>query len=341
MTLVPGEAIRATDYHTAGEPFRIVSDDVPPINGATVAEKRTSAQRSPHVNAMREFLCREPRGHANMYGCFIVDADDAGADFGALFWHNDGFSTACGHGTIALGTWAVQTGRVPANPDGVSHVTIDVPSGRVVAHVRQVDGLVRSVTFENVPSYVVRQSVGVHTSAGELEVDIAFGGALYASLDAAAAGTTVTSENAPQLRQLGREIKDALNQTSLSHHPVDPRLSGIYGVIFFERLDNTPEGPFQRNVTVFADGQIDRSPCGSGTAARLALLANAGEIRPDQALRHESIIGTQFIGRFRSAPDSAPANAIIADVEGMAYKTGDHVFTLADADPLSSGFLLA
>src|ERR1017187_721663 len=333
-------SVHTFDYHTAGEPFRIVAGGLPPIRGATVAEKRIFAQHSVEVDSIRALLCQEPRGHTDMYGCFVVAPDDADADFGALFWHNDGYSTACGHGTIALGVWAVQTGRVKTKPDGVTPVTIDVPSGRVVAHVKQVAGTIASVTFENVASYPVKHSVGVETSVGRVAVDIAFGGALYASIEASALGLEVTPQNASSLRAIGREIKWALNDTEVSLHRADPRLSGIYGTIIFDDLGDTPDGPHQRNVTIFADGRIDRSPCGSGTAARLALLADAGRLGPDKVLTHDSIIGTRFIGRFRPALGGEPRGAIIAEVEGMAYRTGDGEFTLDESDPVGTGFLL-
>lgn len=275
-----------------------------------------------------------------MYGCFIVPADDHDADFGALFWHNDGYSTACGHGTIALGVWAVQTGRVEAAPDGVTPVTIDVPSGRVVAHVRQDARTVTGVVFENVASYPVALSVGVDTSVGRVSVDLAFGGALYACVEASALGLEVTPEYSEQLTRLGREVKWALNDSELARHPEDDRLSGVYGTIIFDDLGDTASGPHQRNVTVFADGRVDRSPCGSGTAARLALLADSGRLGPDQVLTHDSIIGTRFIGRAREIAGGAARRAIIPEVEGMAYKTGEHTFALDSLDPLDTGFLL-
>ena len=332
--------VRTIDYHTAGEPFRIVVDGAPQIGGATVAGRRIRAQDSPEIDGLRTLLCREPRGHADMYGCFIVPADDDGADFGALFWHNDGYSTACGHGTIALGVWAVQTGRVHAVTDGVTPVTIDVPSGRVVAHVRQDAGTVTGVVFENVASYPVARSVHVDTSVGQVSVDIAFGGALYACVEASELGLEVAPEYTAQLMTIGREIKWALNDSEVARHPDDERLSGIYGTIIFDDLGDTLHGPHQRNVTVFADGRIDRSPCGSGTAARLALLADSGRLGPNQVLTHDSIIGTRFIGRASPAPGGDARRSIIAEVEGMAYKTGEHVFALEATDPIQSGFLL-
>jgi proline racemase len=344
------DPVRTIDYHTAGEPFRIVLDEIV-IPGTTVAEKRITAIGSADVQALRRFLCTEPRGHADMYGCFIVPADavaaadadaQARADFGALFWHGDGFSTACGHGTIALGVWAIESGLITAKPDGVTTVTIDVPSGRVAAHVRLVAGEIVSVSFENVESYVLHRDVPVETSVGTVLVDVSFGGALYASVQAGALGLSIEPEQVNRLTELGAEIKWLLNDTEFARHPTDDRLSGIYGTIIYDELPDRPEGPHQRNVTVFADGRVDRSPCGSGTAARLALLVDAGLLAQDQVLTHDSIIGSRFIGSFRPAGSAGPAGpagpAIIPTVEGMAYKTGEHTFTANPADPLKNGF---
>jgi proline racemase len=336
-TIAPLQAI---DYHTAGEPFRIVVDGFPAIMGATVAERRVSARRSPDLEAIRKLLCREPRGHADMYGGFIVPPDDDGAHFGVVFWHNDGYSTACGHGTIALGAWAVTSGRVAAGPDAVTPVRIDVPSGRVVAHVRTVGGTVDSVVFENVPSYRVAASVPVSTSLGEVTAGLSFGGALYATVDVRQFGLEVTLDHYQTLLDLGREIKWALNDSPLARHPLDDRLSGVYGTILYEDLDDT-DGPHQRNMTVFADGRVDRSPCGSGTAARVAELAADGRLRPGQVLTHDSVVGSRFLGRIRSTTSDVPGDAgVIAEVEGMAYLTGESRFSLDPADPMSEGFVL-
>lgn len=313
---------------------------MPEISGATVAERRVCAQGSDAVDAVRQLLSREPRGHADMYGGFIVPPDDAGADFGVLFWHGDGFSTACGHGTIALGVWAVATGRVSAAADGVTPVTIDVPSGRVVAHVRQTAGAITGVVFENVPSYPVARDVLVQTSRGPVSVDLGFGGALYACVEASKLGLSVVPERYDALLEIGREIKWALNDSDLAQHPDDDRLSGIYGTIIFDDLGDTADGPHQRNVTVFADGRVDRSPCGSGTAVRLALLADSGRLGTGQTLTHDSIVGTRFLGRARPAGPAGKPGAIIPEVEGMAYKTGEHIFTLDQSDPVGTGLVL-
>jgi proline racemase len=332
--------IRATDYHTAGEPFRIVTDGVPEIPGGTVLERRTYAQNSQEVDAVRRLLVNEPRGHADMYGCFLVPADDAGAHVGVLFWHKDGYSTACGHGTIALAVWAVRTGLVTAAPDGPTDVVIDVPSGRVTATVSCAGGAVQEVGFRNVPAYVLAEGITVDTGHGPVTADVSYGGAIYASVDASAVGLAVTPRHYADLLALGREIKWKLNATEWARHPSDPRLSGIYGTILFEDLDRGPDGPHQRNVTVFADGEVDRSPCGSGTSARLALLASSGQLGPDQVLTHDSIVGTRFLGRVVETVETEGREACVSEVRGMAYRTGEHRFVLEPGDPLGLGFTL-
>jgi proline racemase len=312
-----------TDYHTAGEPFRIVTGGAPEIPGATVRERRESARASEDIDAVRRLLCHEPRGHADMYGCFLVPPDDDGADLGVLFWHKDGYSTACGHGTIALGAWAVESGRVACDPDGETAVTIDVPSGRVVARVRCAGGAVESVTFRNVPAYVVARGV----EAAGARVDVAYGGAIYASVAAADLGLEVVPERVVELIAAGRKIKRALEGTEVARH-ADERLAGIYGTILHDVL-----GPLhQRNVTVFADGEVDRSPCGSGTSARLALL----DLEPGQVLRHDSIVGTTFTARVAERTDEG----VVTEIEGMAFRTGEHRFVLDPRDDLGTGFVL-
>ena len=320
--------IAATDYHTAGEPFRIVTAGVPAIPGATVRERREHAAASEAIDGVRRLLCHEPRGHADMYGCFLVEPDDAGADLGVLFWHKDGYSTACGHGTIALGAWAVASGAVAAPRDGSVDVTIDVPSGRVVARVRLRDGVVDAVAFRNVPAYVVAREV----PAAGVAVDVAYGGAIYAAVAAERFGLRVVADDLPALIDAGRAVKRALADSDVARHPDDERLSGIYGTILYEQL-----GPLhQRNVTVFADGEVDRSPCGSGTSARCALLAADGLLGDGDVLRHDSIVGSTFHARVVGEV----AEGVLTEVEGMAYRTGEHRFVLDARDPLGTGFVL-
>ncbi|GAB2831464.1 proline racemase family protein [Actinoallomurus bryophytorum] len=309
--------IETVDYHSAGEPFRIVLSGVPELPGATVRARRAAV--SEEADAVRRLVCHEPRGHADMYGCFLVPPDDDGAHFGVLFWHKDGYSTACGHGTIALGAWAVEYGRVTAAPDGETEVVIDVPSGRVTARVRRAAGRLVSVSFRNVPSYVLARDVPY----GSARVDVSYGGAVYVSVRAGDLGLSVTPDALPELIAAGRAVKAAL--TPLVDHP-----DGIYGTILYDELPDTPEGPHQRNVTVFADGQVDRSPCGSGTSARLALLS------PDGVLTHDSIVGSRFLGRIGGRTEAG----VVTEIEGTAYRTGEHRFTLDPDDTLGTGFVL-
>ena len=333
--------VSTVDYHTAGEPFRIVADPAVSIEGATVAEKRVFAMRDPEVDGLRRLLCFEPRGHADMYGGFIVPPDDAGAHLGVLFWHKDGFSTACGHGTIALGAWAIDSGLVAPDPSGVTEVRVDVPSGRVTARVHRTGDRTTAIDFVNVPSYVVATDVGVDTSRGELNVDVAFGGAMYAFLEASRIGLTVTPDRYAELIAIGREIKWRLNEADVARHATDDRLSGIYGTIIVEDLGPDDAGnPRERNVAIFADGEVDRSPCGSGTAARIAVLAASGRLGSGQELVNESIVGTSFRARIVAEVTADGRPAVIPEVSGMAYRTGEHNFELDPDDPIGLGFVL-
>ncbi|HEU4671484.1 MAG TPA: proline racemase family protein, partial [Candidatus Limnocylindrales bacterium] len=294
-----------------------------------------------HLDEVRRLLVFEPRGHADMYGAFVTPPNDADADLGVVFFHNEGYSTACGHGTIALVTWALESGRLPiAGPE--TRVVVDVPSGRLEC-VARVDGeRVRSVRFRNVPSFVLARSVGVETAAfGRLALDVAFGGAFYGSLDARSIGLDVSKASLPALIALERELRPALEAAVDVVHPREPELNGVYGVIFWQ--DETPTPGFaltQRNVTVFADGEVDRSPCGSGTSARLALLHAEGLLAAGERLRHVGIVETAFEGGIVEETILAGGPAVITEVEGAASLTGRHEFVLEPDDPVGTGFLL-
>jgi proline racemase len=335
------KTVATVDYHTAGEPFRIVERPEVAISGTTVAERRVFAIGDADVQALRRFLGFEPRGHADMYGGFIVPPDDDGALLGVLFWHKDGFSTACGHGTIALGAWAVHTGLVTPDPSGVTEVRIDVPSGRVAARVRTVGDEVVGVDFVNVPSYVLHRDVPISTSRGDVTVDVVYGGAIYAHLSAASVGLSVIPEQHAELIAIGREVKHLLNGTEFAAHPNDDRLSGIYGTILFDDLGIDEDGNVrQRNVAIFADGELDRSPTGSGTASRVALLTVTGALPANRELVNESIIGTVFRARVAQQVEVAGRSGVVVEVSGMAYRTGRHVFELDPSDSLAEGFVL-
>ena len=326
--------IQAVDYHTAGEPFRIVTGGAPPLEGATILAKRRFAAET--LDEVRRLLVFEPRGHADMYGCFVTEPGDEGADLGVVFFHNAGYSTACGHGTIALVTWALETGVV-VREGPEARVVVDVPSGRVETFARVADGRVVSVTFRNVPAFVAARGL----RAAGIEVDVAFGGAFYASAEAPFA---VEGANVPRFIELGRTIKRDLEAEREFVHPEEPELRDVYGVVFWQDEGRKGARLVQRNVAVFADGEVDRSPCGSGTSARLALLAAEAEAAGGTAvgleLLHRSVIGTEFRARIVEPADVAGTPAVITEVEGSAHYTGRHEFTLDPSDPLGAGFLL-
>jgi proline racemase len=318
--------IEAVDYHTGGEPFRILTGGVPPLAGSTILERRRFALAE--LDAVRRLVVFEPRGHADMYGCHVVPPNDEGADLGVVFFHNAGYSTACGHGTIALVTWALDDGIVPRR-EGENRVVVDVPSGRLETVATVEAGRVVSVRFRNVPSFVEARGL---EAAGRV-VDVAFGGAFYAALPERG-----DPDELPRLIELGRAIKRDLEAAHTFVHPLEPELRDVYGVVFWQ--DEGDEPLCQRNVTVFADGEVDRSPCGSGTSARLALLDDEGRLRRGDVLRHLSIVGSEFSGKVVGSADVAGRPAVITEVEGTAYRSAVSTFTLDPHDPLGEGFLL-
>jgi len=333
MVLAPGQSLAVDDFHTAGEPFRIV--DLGPMEGSTVLDRRSWAMA--HLDDHRRFLVHEPRGHADMYGGMVVPPNDTDGDVGVVFFHKDGFSTACGHGTIAMATWAIETGRVTAPVDGEVEVVVDVPSGRLPTVARMVDGRVASVRFTNVEAYPAARGLVVETDLGPVTVDVSFGGAFYASVSVAALDVSCRPEDVDRLIALGRRIKAVLADHTSVVHPTDDRLSDLYGTIFHEDVGDPDQGAavHQRNVTVFADGQIDRSPCGSGTCARMALLHSDGALAVGDRFLNEGVAGGTFDARI----EEVTAGGIIPSVEGSAHRTGTTSFTLDPHDPVGLGFL--
>ncbi|MDQ4057535.1 MAG: proline racemase family protein [Actinomycetota bacterium] len=329
--------VATTDYHTGGEPFRIVSDGVTPLPGATILDKRRYAAE--HLDDIRKLLVNEPRGHADMYGCFLADPVDDEGDIGVVFFHNAGYSTACGHGTIALVTWALESGVLPIT-GAETEVVVDAPSGRLTTVARIEGSRVRSVRFTNVPSFVVAEGIQVQTGAGEVTLDISYGGAFYASVHAPEVGLAVQSSDLGALITLGREIKAAVEKEHDIVHPAEPQLRDVYGVIFFEASEPGVGALGQRNVTIFADGEVDRSPCGSGTSARLALLDKSGELPRGDTLEHTGIVDSVFSARVTGETEVEGIPAVITEVEGSAFISGHHQFVLDPEDPLGTGFLL-
>jgi trans-L-3-hydroxyproline dehydratase len=356
-----GAAVEVLDYHTAGEPFRIIVRGYPALAGTNILERRRSAlQQHDHL---RKMLMWEPRGHADMYGGILVPPDHDEAQVGVLFMHNEGYSTMCGHGTIALATALVESGAIA--PTGTATpIGIDAPCGlvRAVAHVHENElaaahasgrtPRVHEVTFENVPSFAAALDVAIDVPGyGSFTVDVGYGGAFYALIDASQLGIEMRAENAASLAAAGRAITNAGRAALRSggalatalgiSHPEEDDLSFLYGTI----ISGPPEDAahHSRNLCLFAEGEVDRSPTGSGVSARLAVLHARGEVRTGQEIAIESILGREsvFRGRVVRSEEWAGRSAVIPEVRGSAHMTGSARFVLDDNDSIGRGFLVA
>jgi proline racemase len=293
-----------------------------------------------HHDDLRTAIMLEPRGHADMYGALLTAPERPESDAGVLFMHNEGYSTMCGHGVIAVTTMIFERGLLATKRMG--ELVLDSPAGPIRAHAA-IDGSgattrVTSVRFQNVPSFVLRAAVPLMLSGRSLAVDVAFGGAFYAIVDSEAAGIPILGDRLDDLRRAGMAIKRAVEAAVRVEHPLEPDLHGIYGTIF----TGPPSSELAdlRNVTVFAQAEVDRSPCGTGTCAVMAVLAAMGLLGPEQTFTHESIIGSRFRGRVVGETLIGELPAIVPEIEGDAYITGEHTFVIDDRDPLHSGFRL-
>ena len=328
--------VQTIDAHTAGEPFRVILAGYPELEGSTVLERRRSALD--RHDALRTALMWEPRGHADMYGCVLVPPQTEGADFGILFLHNEGYSTMCGHGIIAITTVVLETGMVPATePETI--LRIDAPAGLVTAKARVEAGRVTSVAFTNVPSFVLLADREVQVPGlGSVRCDVAYGGAFYAYVDAAEVGVTLGPECCQQLIDKGMAIKRAVMDAGGITHPFEQDLSFLYGTIF----TGVPlsDGADSRNVCVFAEGEVDRSPTGTGVSGRAAIHRARGELEIGQEMVIESIIGSRFTVRVVEDTEFGPYPAVVPEVEGSASITGRHEFLIDPDDPLRDGFIL-
>ncbi len=356
------------DAHTAGEPLRIITSGWPEPVGATMLEKRRYARE--HQDHLRRFLMWEPRGHADMYGCLLTAPTTPDGDVGVLFMHNEGFSTMCGHGIIGLVKVGLECGLFVVNDE--KEIRIDTPAGRVTAQAhRATDGTIERVSFRNVASFLLEKDLPVYVpelfatenteqhramisnqsssfsvpsvssvaNNQPLICDIAFGGAFYAYVDAPSIGLALTSENYSRIIHLGKAIKRAvMHSYAITHPSGNADLNFLYGVIFVEKL---ADGAHSRNVCVFADGEVDRSPTGTGVSGRAAIHWTRGELKLGQTITIESILGTAFDVTALEETRVGATPAIIPQVSGTAHITGRHEFLLDPHDPLNTGFLLA
>ncbi|MGD9047244.1 MAG: proline racemase family protein [Anaerolineae bacterium] len=328
--------ITTIDAHTGGEPFRVITGGYPDVPGDSILARRRYARQ--HLDHLRRALMWEPRGHADMYGCIVTPPASPEADIGVLFLHNEGYSTMCGHGIIGITKVALDTGLLPMTAPETT-IRIDTPAGLITAHARAQEGQVTSVRFHNVPSFVLALDQVVEVPGlGEIRYDLAFGGAFYAFVQAKDAGVTCTPEDFRPLIEKGIAIKKAVMDSRSIAHPFEPDLSFLYGTIFVGAPQNS--GAHSRNVCIFAEGEVDRCPTGTGVSGRLAIHHARGEIEAGEPMVVESIIGSRFTGRIVETTTFGSHPAVIPEVEGTAHITGRHEFLLDPADPMRDGFIL-
>lgn len=328
--------LKTIDAHAAGEPLRLIVEGLPPIPGKTMLEKRRYAREK--LDHLRTALIWEPRGHADMYGCILTEPVTLQSDFGVLFLHNEGFSTMCGHGVIALVTIVLETRMVDARGSEPA-LRIYTPAGPVTARARMEGGRVSEVSFLNVPSFVFSLNEKVDVpDIGKIKVDLAFGGAFYAFCQAEDLGVRLVPERSRRLIELGIAVKRAVAGAIPVRHPFEPDLGFLYGTIFVGRPENPAH--HSRNVCVFAEGEVDRSPTGTGISGRAAIHFARGELERDRPFVVESILGTHFTGRIAELARFGPYEAVIPEVTGNAHITGRNEFWIDPQDPLRHGFIL-
>ena len=332
--------IKTIDMHTGGEPLRVIISGFPKLEGNSVLDYRRYCKEN--FEHLRTSLIFEPRGHADMYGCILVPPTDEEADFGIIFLHNEGYSTMCGHAIIAISTLAVEINWINVK-EGDNIIKIDAPCGRITSFVKVKSGKVINVRFHGVPSFVVGldRSVAVE-GIGNVNYDLAYGGAFYAyvDMDKNNFDFDLYKETYRKLIETGMHIKHAIEVSDKEIlHPFEKELSFLYGTIF---IDNKKQvsGADSRNVCIFAEGEVDRSPTGSGVSGRMAIHKARKEIDFGEIMNIESITGSVFKGSIVSEEDYGPFRAVIPQVEGTAHITGMHTFIIDPDDPMKDGFIL-
>jgi trans-L-3-hydroxyproline dehydratase len=333
--------IQTVDVHTGGEPLRIVTGGLPEIPGETILAKRRYARE--HLDDLRTALMWEPRGHADMYGAILTEPVTPDGDLGVLFLHNEGYSTMCGHGILGLAMAGLNAGVLSVasdrGDDGPVTIRMDTPAGRVKAEAIRRDGRVERASFLNVPSFVLaRDEVVEVEGVGTVRYDVAYGGAFYAFCDASALGVSLTSQDFRAIIELGMRLKGAVMESLSVVHPFEEELGFLYGTIIVGEAQDPAN--HSRNVCVFADGEVDRCPTGTGVSARAALHFDEGSVGIGQPFTVESILGTTFTTEVVEEVPFGPHPAVIPRVSGTSYLTGRHELILDPEDPLVSGFLL-
>ena len=331
-------SISTIDMHTGGEPLRVIMSGFPELHGNNVLEYRRYMREN--YDHLRTALMWEPRGHADMYGCILTPPNDDQGDFGIIFIHNEGYSTMCGHAIIAISKLAFQAGWKQA-VDGENILKIDAPCGRITSFTKVENGIVGAVRFLGVPSFVLKMDQKLKVDGlGEVDLDIAYGGAFYAyvDMDKNDFDFSLSANDYQHLIEYGMRIKKAVQSSDTAIlHPVEEDLSFLYGTIF---LKTDLSSKSSKNVCIFADGEVDRCPTGSGVMGRMAIHHARKEIEVGGQLTVESITGSKFIGTVHDSTNYGGYSAVIPQVQGSAFITGKHTFIIDPSDPMKKGFLL-
>ncbi|MDR1916244.1 MAG: proline racemase family protein [Synergistaceae bacterium] len=329
--------ITCIDVHTAGEPVRIVTSGFPAILGKTMLEKRSYVLEN--LDYCRKMIMREPRGHDAMYGAILTPPVTDDGDIGVLFIENGGMGTMCGHGTIGVSKAVFDTGMMPSK-EGINILRIDAPAGRVTSSVEVRDGQVKSVFFHNVPAFLYKSGIKVPVEGvGEVTADVCFGGAFYIFVEASQLGIELLPENTQRLSAYAMEIKETLGRIEKIEHPLEPGINWIYGTVLMTAPEPVGDNRLiTRNITVFGEAEVDRSPCGTGTSARMSQLYSKGILKPGMTLENHSIIDTIFEGAIVEETTVAGIPAIVPKISGNAYIMGFSQLVLEPEDPMPEGF---
>jgi len=327
--------IKSIDLHTGGEPLRVFTSGLPEIKGNTILEKRRFFRDN--YDYIRTGTMWEPRGHADMYGAIITAPCTKDADFGTFFLHNEGYSTMCGHAMIALVTLVLDTGMI-VRKENNPIIRIDAPPGRITCQAHREEGKVKRVTFQNVPSFMsLKDQVVDVPEIGKVKFDLAYGGAFYAYVQAEDLGLNLDESDYNKLIDYGRKIKHAVMNQFEVKHPFEEDLSFLYGTIFIGKAKNPKH--HSRNVCIFAEGEVDRSPTGSGVSARAAIHYAKGELKQNEEITIESILGSTMTVKVIEPCEYGENQSVIPEVSGTASITGQNEFYFDPNDPLKDGFI--
>jgi proline racemase len=328
--------IHAIDSHTMGEPTRVVIGGVPNIPGKTLPEKKAYLEEN--MDYLRRAIMHEPRGHNDMFGSILVQPVSDEADIGIIFMDGGGYLNMCGHGTIGASTIAIESGMVP-KVEPYTELTLEAPAGLIRVKAAIENGKVKEVSFRNVPAFLYKEDVKINVpEIGEITLDISFGGSFFAIVDAKQLGIKIIPENATKLKDIGLKIRDIVNKEIKVQHPTLDHIKTVDLVEIYDEPTN-PEATL-KNVVVFGEGQVDRSPCGTGTSAKMATLFAKGKLKEGELFVYESIIGTMFKGRVVGTTKVGEFDAVIPEITGSAYITGFNTFVIDEDDPMKYGFSL-